>query len=1054
MINRQSRNVPLTSESEDFINDCIVSGDYADAGEVVGTALRLLRDGRLGTASLAGMWPIGGGECGQLIRDLDWASTPLGPMQTWSVELRATVANVVNSPVAKVLMWGESHVMIYNDRYAEIAGAKHPAAMGGKVSETWSEIWDWNREMLEAGFRGELRAYRDQPMTLIRDGVARDFMFDLFYTPVYEADGTIGGVLCTVVDNSDRVAMEKRLEASEAELRRVTDAVPMLISYVDRQHMYRFANGAYEDWFGVRAEDIVGRSVADVIGQKAYEGRRVDLDLALAGQTISTEADMPLGGGAPRRLEIRYIPHVEPGGSIPGVHILGIDIEERAVREAELAISNSRFRTAMNAVHGVLWTNSADGRMIGEQPGWATLTGQSYDEYQGYGWTEAVHPDDTAATLAAWEKAVTSRSMFVHEHRVRRHDGSWRQFIIRALPIIGSAGNIVEWVGVHSDVTHQRKAEAALREQAAALTRQVRHRERAEDQLRQLNETLEARVIAEIEERRQAEAKLAQAQKMETVGKLTGGVAHDFNNLLQVVSGNLQLLSKDVAGNERAEAKIANAMAGVARGSKLASQLLAFGRRQALEPKVVNISRFVRDMDDMIRRAIGEAIEVETVFGGGLWNTFIDPTQIENALLNLAINARDAMEGRGKLTIELSNAHLDDTYARNHDEVIPGQYVMMAVTDTGCGMRPEIVDKVFEPFFSTKAEGKGSGLGLSMVYGFVKQSGGHVKIYSEVGHGTTIKLYLPRALQAEDVEVAIDNGPVIGGTETVLVVEDDAEVRETVIAMLVDLGYRVLKSVDAASALTVIDSGIPIDILFTDVVMPGTLKSPELARKAKERLPDLAVLFTSGYTENSIVHGGKLDAGVELLSKPYTREALARKFRHVLANQKQQAAARKARPAMMAEGQGPNPAPEARILQIDEATAPRTVLLVEDDHLIRITTAEMLKDAGFVVVEAATAEDALTALQTAPVDVLVTDVNLPGASGPELAAHARSIRPAALIIYATGDPSSVRHEQDVVILSKPYDADRLAEAIADAQSGEGPGAAKLRDPASESQEEV
>ena len=475
-------------------------------------------------------------------------------------------------------------------------------------------------------------------------------------------------------------------------------------------------------------------------------------------------------------------------------------------------------------------------------------------------------------------------------------------------------------------------------------------------------------------------------------------------------------------------------MAGVSRGSKLASQLLAFGRRQALEPKVVNISRFVRDMDEMIRRAIGEAVEVETVVGGGLWNTFIDPNQIENALLNLAINARDAMQGAGKLTIELSNAHLDDAYALAHDEVAPGQYVMMAVTDTGSGMPREIIDKVFEPFFSTKAEGKGSGLGLSMVYGFVKQSGGHVKIYSEVGHGTTIKLYLPRAHEAEDVEVVVDNGPVVGGTETVLVVEDDAEVRDTVIALLTDLGYRTLKAVDAASALTVIDSGIPIDLLFTDVVMPGTLKSPELARKAKERLPDIAVLFTSGYTENSIVHGGKLDAGVELLSKPYTREALARKFRHVLSNRKQHEISR----AFKAEQLQPDVV-EPVVASISENTGRLTVLLVEDDHLIRMTTADMLGDAGFVVVEAASAEDALTALQTAPVDVLVTDVNLPGASGPQLAARARSIKPSAVIIYATGDPGAVTGELGAIVLSKPYDARQLADAIAAGRGRAQPG---------------
>jgi len=374
---------------------------------------------------------------------------------------------------------------------------------------------------------------------------------------------------------------------------------------------------------------------------------------------------------------------------------------------------------------------------------------------------------------------------------------------------------------------------------------------------------------------------------MEAIGQLTGGIAHDFNNLLQVVSGNLQLLQREIAGNDRAARRVANAQSAVTRGAKLTSQLLSFGRRQALEPKVVNIGRLVSGMDELLRRSLGEAIEIETIAAGGLWNTLIDPGNLENAIVNLAINARDAMQGSGKLTIEAGNASLDDAYVQAYPEVEAGQYVVLSVTDTGSGMPPEIAARAFDPFFSTKAEGHGTGLGLSMVYGFAKQSRGHVKIYSEVGHGTTVKLYLPRVVQSEDVLAAIERSPITGGTETILVVEDDAEVRATAIEMLGELGYRVLKAHDAASALHIIESGLSIDLLFTDVVMPGTLKSPELARKAKERQPHIGVLFTSGYTENAIVHGGRLDADVDLLPKPYAREALARKIRQVLAKAKQ-----------------------------------------------------------------------------------------------------------------------------------------------------------------------
>ena len=981
------------------------------------------------TLDSAPRWPLGGGECGALIRDHDWSATPLGPVADWSGALRTTVANIVNSPVPKVLMWGPDNVLIYNDAYTAIAGDKHPAALGGTAEGVWPEIWDWNRAILERSATGEVVAYRDQPMTLLRDGVPQTFFFDLFYTPVYLDDGTVGGAMCTVIDNTARVSAEVAVAHSVAELRTITDALPVLISYLDRDLVYRFANGAYQQWFGRTPDQMIGCHLREVLGEESYAERLPLVERALAGEPIASEGRLPHRDGSFHRADIRYIPRVGDDGDVLGIHVLVTDVEERAQREAAIRRSNDRFRGAMEAVHGVLWTNSRDGQMTGEQPGWAALTGQSREDYAGYGWANAVHPEDADATVAAWNAAVAAKSVFVFEHRVRRHDGAWRNCLIRAQPITDADGEIVEWVGVHTDITEQRAAEHSLRDQAHHLQRQVRHRERAEEQLRQLNEHLEARVIAEIGERRRAEMALAQAQKMETIGKLTGGVAHDFNNLLQVVSGNLQLLAKDIAGNDRAERRVANAMAGVSRGSKLAAQLLAFGRRQALEPKVVNVTRFVQGMDDMLRRAIGEGVEVETVFGGGLWNCFIDPAQIENALLNLAINARDAMSGQGKLTIELSNAHLDDDYARTHDEVEPGQYVMLAVSDTGTGMTPDIVDKVFEPFFSTKSEGKGSGLGLSMVYGFVKQSGGHVKIYSEPGHGTTIKLYLPRSMDSEDVEVIVNTGAIEGGTETVLVVEDDDEVRATVVEMLGDLGYRVLKAVDAQSALSVIESGIPIDMLFTDVVMPGTLKSPELARKAKERLPELAVLFTSGYTENSIVHGGRLDAGVELLSKPYTREALARKFRTVLANQRQRSASLAARDLTTA------PAP---LRSAAGAAGQVTVLLVEDDEVIRATTAEMLQACGYVVVDAASAEDAATALQTVPIDVLVTDVNLPGASGPAFAARARDLRPGVGIVFATGDTAGVPPGTGAVLLAKPYGADALQAAIAAARTGETP----------------
>lgn len=461
---RPTRNVSLTPELEAFIAECMASGDYGNASEVVRCALKLLRDHDEPGGAVS--WPVAGGECGELIRQRNWSRTSLGQIEKWSAPLRTTVSNIVNSPVPKVLMWGSDHVMIYNDGYREIAGGNHPRALGGTVPGIWPEIWDWNRAILERGFTGEVVSYRDQPMVLHRNGKPEHVVFDLFYTPVYEDDGRVGGVMCTVVENTQRAAAEHAMARSEAELRRVTDALPMLVSYLDQDHVYRFANAAYGEWFGVDVSDVIGKPMQEVVGAAIYESRRSSLERAFGGETFSVETTLPYPSGEMRRVEVRYVPRVDADGSVPGIHILGIDINDRAEREAAVSTSNRRFRTAMDAMHGVLWTNSPDGRMKGEQPGWAALTGQTQEEYGEYGWADAVHPDDREASVANWNAAVAAKSMFVFEHRVRRYDGAWRTFVIRALPILDQAGEITEWVGVHTDITHQRAAEATLREQS------------------------------------------------------------------------------------------------------------------------------------------------------------------------------------------------------------------------------------------------------------------------------------------------------------------------------------------------------------------------------------------------------------------------------------------------------------------------------------------------------------------------------------------------------------------------------------------------------------
>jgi signal transduction histidine kinase len=393
-----------------------------------------------------------------------------------------------------------------------------------------------------------------------------------------------------------------------------------------------------------------------------------------------------------------------------------------------------------------------------------------------------------------------------------------------------------------------------------------------------------------IAHREEVEAALRQSQKMEVIGQLTGGIAHDFNNLLQVVLGSLERLRILASrGNGRLDAAMDRmvdaSMQGGQRAAMLTQRLLAFSRRQSRAPKALDLNKLVAGMSDLLARTLGESIVIETVLAGGLWCTLADENQLENALLNLAVNSRDAMPGGGKLTIETGNAHLDEAYARQEEEVTPGQYVLLAVTDTGTGMSSEVVEKVFEPFFTTKDIGRGTGLGLSQVYEFIKQTGGHVKIYSELGQGTTIKIYLPRLLKpAEDDDVLAEAGFVPRGYahECILVVEDEASVRALTVEMLSDLGYRIVQAADGAAALAMLAREPSVRLLFTDVGLPGGMNGRQLADAARQSRPDLKVLFTTGYGRNAIVHHGRLDPGVELIGKPFSAMDLAHRVRALL----------------------------------------------------------------------------------------------------------------------------------------------------------------------------
>ena len=517
-----------------------------------------------------------------------------------------------------------------------------------------------------------------------------------------------------------------------------------------------------------------------------------------------------------------------------------------------------------------------------------------------------------------------------------------------------------------------------------------------------------AKVTRDLTERRATEERLQQSQKMEGVGQLTGGVAHDFNNLLTIIIGNLEALQRHLREDghdvNRLQRSADNAMRGARRAESVTQRLLAFSRQQPLEPKSVDVGRLVTGMSDLLRRTLGEGIAVETVLAGGLWRAHADPNQLEVAILNLAVNSRDAMPEGGRLTIETANVHLDEYYASTQAEVIPGQYVMLAVSDSGVGMSPDVKAKAFDPFFTTKDIGQGTGLGLSQVYGFVKQSRGHVKIYSEVGEGTTVKLYLPRFHSEVDESASETARPLARGrkSEVILVVEDDEDVRSYSSESLRELGYQVIEAPHARAALQVLESRTDIAVIFTDIGLPGGMNGRQLADEARKRQSTIKVLFTTGYARNAIVHDGRLDPGVELLTKPFTQAALGEKMRDI----------------------------------IDAKSTPARVLVVEDELLIQMLATEYLEDCGLKVDTAGSAAEALNKLRLIPggVDALVIDMGLPDRRGDVLVQEVRSIYPSLPIVIASGQGKEdlrglFKDMASITFVGKPYTSEGLKAAV-------------------------
>ncbi len=488
-------------------------------------------------------------------------------------------------------------------------------------------------------------------------------------------------------------------------------------------------------------------------------------------------------------------------------------------------------------------------------------------------WIATVHREDQVRLRATIQNALAAKQReFELDFRIlRQNDNELRWILARRLVFYDEAGKPVRVVGVSIDVTDQKRATAQLRAFTETLEDAVK------DRTRQLE--------AENEARRKAEELLRQSQKMEAIGQLTGGVAHDFNNMLAVIISGINLLERRIAKGGDVKRLVDGISDAAYRAAGLTHRLLAFSRQLPLAPTAIDANQMVKSISELLRQTLGETTVLETVLAGGLWRTHADAGQLENAILNLAINARDAMPDGGKVTIETLNCSLDDDYVGNYPDLVAGQYVMIAVSDEGSGMSPETMDRAIDPFFTTKEVGKGTGLGLSQVYGFVKQSKGHLKIYSEIGHGTAVKIYLPRYFGSEQVAevAAVMRQPERRGasSEVILVVEDEDRIREVTTEALRELGYTALPAASAKQALQILESRPEIGLLFTDIVMPD-MNGRRLAEAALKLHPNLKVLYTTGYTRNAVVHNGVLDPDVNFIAKPFTFDQLGQKIREVL----------------------------------------------------------------------------------------------------------------------------------------------------------------------------
>jgi signal transduction histidine kinase/DNA-binding response OmpR family regulator len=786
------------------------------------------------------------------------------------------------------------------------------------------------------------------------------------------------------------------LTAVKSMLQALIDAVDGPAFVKDAEGRYFMANAALAGVFdlagagaliGRRDEDLLSRPQAAEIG--ASDQRVLD-----AGTTVEIEQEI-----AGRGFLWRKGPWRDSKSRVVGVVGVARDLTGPRRQAVLLEESEELLGLAQAAGRVGIFEWQVPAGTVRLSPQFLSLYGLADFDGRYETWRACIFREDQIRVAGLIEDAfaAVARELRAEFRITNANNGALQWIEARNIIFYDLERRPVRVVGVNVDITEQKRAMVQLRAFTETLEEQVKERTRE----------LETEYAA----RHKAEESLRQAHKMEAVGQLTGGIAHDLNNMLTVVLGGLEAIGRQMPKLplSPATARIVRAkdmaIQGAQRTVTLTSRLLAFSRQQPLSPKALDANKLVAGICELMRRTLGESVVLESVLAGGLWHTFADANQLENTLLNLALNARDAMPSGGKVTIETANCDLDEAYVRAVAEPVKsGQYVLIAVADTGIGMDQLTLEKAFEPFFTTKDVGKGTGLGLSQVYGFVRQSAGHVKIYSELGAGTTVKIYLPRHLGEMDGAKA-DGLPQAAraiGTESILVVEDDEALRKYATEILRELGYRVVEAESGAAALEILGRDSEIDLLFSDVVMPGGMNGRQLADEAIRRRPGLKVLFTTGYTRNAIVHHGRLDPGIHLITKPFTYATLAGKVRELL----------------------------------DSPAQPRCILVVENDLLVRRVAVDALQALGFRVQETGSTAEALDKIraQGGGIDAAIVDVGLPDGRGDELVLELRKMWKDLPIVIATGyAENAIRtlFEADKLVgfLQKPFSPVDLAKAL-------------------------